>query len=212
MKLLLDENLPHQLRHELPGHDCFTVAYMGWGGIENGTLLSLAASHGFDAVLTKDTKVEYEQNLTNPPYRGYRDRCRIKRHRGYSADYSHPPRAPAAADGEKCDARSILPFPRTASDEIVIAKKTAGCTPKKLLRSKRSRGGIGHAMPAGIPAARVRPDATAGGCDIGYAWDYVPRFFPSQKPTMRREKGLCPKVHSVARRSRRFGGGVGLAV
>ena len=67
MKLLLDENLPHQLRHELPGHDCFTVAYMGWGGIENGTLLSLAASHGFDAVLTKDTKVEHEQNLTNLP-------------------------------------------------------------------------------------------------------------------------------------------------
>ena len=26
MKLLLDENLPHELRHELPGHDCYTVA------------------------------------------------------------------------------------------------------------------------------------------------------------------------------------------
>jgi hypothetical protein len=29
MKLLLDENLPHQLRTEVRGHDCFTVAYMG---------------------------------------------------------------------------------------------------------------------------------------------------------------------------------------
>lgn len=37
MKLLLDENLPHQLRHELPDRDCFTVAYMGWGGVANGT-------------------------------------------------------------------------------------------------------------------------------------------------------------------------------
>jgi hypothetical protein len=52
MKLILDENLPHQLRHELPGHDCYTVAFMGWGGVENGELLSRAASAGFDAVLT----------------------------------------------------------------------------------------------------------------------------------------------------------------
>lgn len=29
MKLLLDENLPHQLRHEITGHECSTVAYMG---------------------------------------------------------------------------------------------------------------------------------------------------------------------------------------
>jgi predicted nuclease of predicted toxin-antitoxin system len=67
MKLLLDENLPHQLRNELPGHDCFTVAYMGWGGIENGDLLALAASHAFDALLTKDANLEYEQNLIDLP-------------------------------------------------------------------------------------------------------------------------------------------------
>lgn len=30
MKLLLDENLPHPLRHEITGHDCVTVAYAGW--------------------------------------------------------------------------------------------------------------------------------------------------------------------------------------
>jgi hypothetical protein len=29
MKLLLDENLPHQLRNEIAGHEVFTVAYMG---------------------------------------------------------------------------------------------------------------------------------------------------------------------------------------
>jgi predicted nuclease of predicted toxin-antitoxin system len=67
MKLLLDENLPHQLRHELPGHDCFTAAYMGWRGVENGDLLALAASEGFDALLTKDAKIEYEQDLINLP-------------------------------------------------------------------------------------------------------------------------------------------------
>lgn len=47
MKLLLDENLPHQIRLELPGHDVFTAAYMKWGGIENGELLRLAAAAGF---------------------------------------------------------------------------------------------------------------------------------------------------------------------
>ena len=67
MKLLLDENLPHQLRHELPGHDCFTVAYMSWSGIENGELLALAAAAGFGALLTKDANLPYEQNLKDLP-------------------------------------------------------------------------------------------------------------------------------------------------
>ena len=67
MKLLLDENLPHQLRHEIPGHDCSTVAYMGWSGVENGELLRNAAAAGFDALVTKDANVQYEQNLVNLP-------------------------------------------------------------------------------------------------------------------------------------------------
>ncbi len=29
MKLLLDENLPHQMRHELPSHDWYAIAYQG---------------------------------------------------------------------------------------------------------------------------------------------------------------------------------------
>lgn len=62
MKILLDENLPHQLRHEIHGHELFTAAYMGWSGIENGDLLKLAASSGFDALITNDHGLEYEQN------------------------------------------------------------------------------------------------------------------------------------------------------
>jgi hypothetical protein len=67
MRLLLDENLPHQLRHEIPGHDCVTVAYMGWSGIENGELLSRASDAGFDGVLTKDEGLEYEINPVRLP-------------------------------------------------------------------------------------------------------------------------------------------------
>ena len=67
MKVLVDENLPHQIRLELPGHDVFTVAYMGWAGVENGELLRRAAAAGFDAVVTNDRGLEYEQNLPALP-------------------------------------------------------------------------------------------------------------------------------------------------
>ena len=63
MKILLDENLPHDLRNLLSGHEVFTVAYMGWAGTENGDLLKIAAKSGFDVMLTKDSGVEYEQPL-----------------------------------------------------------------------------------------------------------------------------------------------------
>jgi len=65
MKLLLDENLPH--RTLLVGHDVFTVAFMKWAGIENGTLLALAAANGFDALITKDNGMPYEQNVATLP-------------------------------------------------------------------------------------------------------------------------------------------------
>jgi predicted nuclease of predicted toxin-antitoxin system len=67
MKLLLDENLPHQLRHEIPGHDCFTVAYMSWGGVENGELPARAAGEAFDALVTKDSNLQFEQNILTLP-------------------------------------------------------------------------------------------------------------------------------------------------
>lgn len=67
MKLLLDENIPHDLRHFLPGYEVFTVAYLGWSSIENGELLQKAGDQGFDAMITKDSGVEYEQHLATLP-------------------------------------------------------------------------------------------------------------------------------------------------
>jgi predicted nuclease of predicted toxin-antitoxin system len=67
MKLLLDENLPHRLRFLIVGHDVFTVAFMRWKGVENGSLLALAADEGFDAVVTKDNGMPYEQNTATLP-------------------------------------------------------------------------------------------------------------------------------------------------
>ena len=51
----------------MPGHAVFSVAYMGWGGVENGELLRLAGAEGFDALITNDRGLEYEQNLDTLP-------------------------------------------------------------------------------------------------------------------------------------------------
>lgn len=67
MKLLLDENLPQQMRLELPGYEVFTAGYMKWSGVENGELLRVAAQAGFDALITNDRGLEYEQNLNALP-------------------------------------------------------------------------------------------------------------------------------------------------
>ncbi len=67
MKVLLDENLPHALRARLPGHDVFTVQYLGWSGTKNGLLLAQAADSGFDVVVTMDSGVAYQQNRATLP-------------------------------------------------------------------------------------------------------------------------------------------------
>lgn len=64
MKVLLDENMPHQLRAHLTNHETSTVAYLGWGGLKNGTLLDQAEQSGFDILVTGDLSLEYQQNLS----------------------------------------------------------------------------------------------------------------------------------------------------
>lgn len=66
MRLLLDESLPSRLRRSLPGHAVATVVEMGWGGVKNGRLLALA-SQQFDAFLTADKNLPYQQNLAKLP-------------------------------------------------------------------------------------------------------------------------------------------------
>ena len=67
MKLLLDENLPHELRTFLGGHQVFTASYMGWTGLRNGELLARAAAEGFDALISLDAGIAFQQNLTTLP-------------------------------------------------------------------------------------------------------------------------------------------------
>jgi hypothetical protein len=65
VKVLLDENVPHDLRPFLAHHETFTVVHMGWGGVKNGKLLEAAERAGFDVLITGDKTLEYEQNLSH---------------------------------------------------------------------------------------------------------------------------------------------------
>jgi len=66
MRVVLDECLPRRLTRELPGHDARPVQQMGWSGISNGKLLTLMRGQ-FDALITVDSNLAYQQNLSTLP-------------------------------------------------------------------------------------------------------------------------------------------------
>ena len=66
MRLLLDESVPVRLRRYLPNHSVRSVVEMGWSGVKNGDLLSLAAAT-FDVFVTVDKNLPYQQNLATLP-------------------------------------------------------------------------------------------------------------------------------------------------
>jgi hypothetical protein len=63
MKLLLDENLPKKLKLDFPEHEIYTVSDKGWNGIQNGKLLKLLIEESFDALITFDKNLQYQQNF-----------------------------------------------------------------------------------------------------------------------------------------------------
>ncbi len=65
MRVLLDENLPRRLLDNFgPGIEAVTVVGHGWSGLNNGALLR-AAEGEFDAFVTADRSLPYQQNLSN---------------------------------------------------------------------------------------------------------------------------------------------------
>lgn len=65
MRVLIDECAPRALKHFLAeqGHAILTVQEAGWSGKQNGELLALAEIE-FDVLVTIDTNLQYQQNLT----------------------------------------------------------------------------------------------------------------------------------------------------
>ena len=68
MKILLDENVPRKLRYRFgEGYHVATVKDMGWDSKKNGDLLQVLLTAGFEAFITGDGKMRYEQNWKRYP-------------------------------------------------------------------------------------------------------------------------------------------------
>jgi hypothetical protein len=57
MRVLLDECIDENLRHEITGHDSQTCRYAGLKGLTNGQLLAAAEKLAFHAPITVDKNV-----------------------------------------------------------------------------------------------------------------------------------------------------------
>lgn len=64
MRVLFDQGTPVPLRRALVQHEVSTVFQRGWSQLKNGELLSCAEEEGFAVLVTTDTKLKYQQNLS----------------------------------------------------------------------------------------------------------------------------------------------------
>lgn len=67
MRVLLDENVPHDLIPQFPGHDVMTVQGLGWAGLKNGDLLERARGV-VDVFVTMDRKLAKQHDLSGLPF------------------------------------------------------------------------------------------------------------------------------------------------
>lgn len=61
-RVLFDEDVPRQLRRDLPEFTIRTVQEEGWSSVRNGELLR-RASETFDVLVTADQRLQYQQNI-----------------------------------------------------------------------------------------------------------------------------------------------------
>ena len=66
MRVLLDECVDWRLARDIVGHEVRATHQMGWSGIKNGQLLSLAVKE-FEILVTVDRNLSFQQ--TSSPSR-----------------------------------------------------------------------------------------------------------------------------------------------
>ncbi len=71
MKILLDVCTPVQVRLAPSGQEVWTAQKMGWGDLENGTLLAAAEAAGFDVFVICDKNLRYQQKPRRPTPRDF---------------------------------------------------------------------------------------------------------------------------------------------
>ena len=72
MKLLLDENVPRQLKRDILDlggipHEVYTVREKRWNGKLNGELLKLMLADQFEVLVTADKNLQHQQNFNTYP-------------------------------------------------------------------------------------------------------------------------------------------------
>ena len=65
MRVLFDQGTPLPIRKYLSALQVVTAFEQGWSTLRNGQLLLAAEAGGFEVLLTTDTNIKYQQNLTN---------------------------------------------------------------------------------------------------------------------------------------------------
>jgi hypothetical protein len=63
VRILFDQGTPAPLRHALTGHTIETAFELGWATQQNGALIAEAEGAGFEAFITTDKNLKYQQNL-----------------------------------------------------------------------------------------------------------------------------------------------------
>lgn len=66
MRVLLDHCMDRRFRRFLPTHQVRTTREMGWDALGNGDLLDQAQG-AFDALLTVDQNMQYQQTIAGRP-------------------------------------------------------------------------------------------------------------------------------------------------
>ena len=64
MKILIDENIDVDFKNEISEFDVKTVRDNNWTGIENGKLLNLAITNNYKILITLDSNLKYQQDLS----------------------------------------------------------------------------------------------------------------------------------------------------
>ena len=63
MRVLLDNNVNPRFAHLISGHEIAHAHELGWDHLLNGDLIATAESNGFQAIITADKNLRYQQNL-----------------------------------------------------------------------------------------------------------------------------------------------------
>lgn len=64
MKILLDHNIDRRLKREFEMYEVSTTQENGWADKTNGELLGLAEASLFDVMITADSNVRNQQNMS----------------------------------------------------------------------------------------------------------------------------------------------------